>query len=104
MSWLLQFLVTLDPQESVLILPNTLRKRYKHAFLYAHVLQSWNLGLRMHMRARVHRHRKCRAILQVADFPCAPGVFADYYYNNGCSEAVIYSTLDSATPGVQVTS
>ena len=31
--------------------------------------------------------------------PCG---LADYYYNNECSEAVIYSTLNSATPGIQV--
>lgn len=36
------------------------------------------------------------------DVLCASGL-ADYYYNNECSEAVIYSTLNSAIPGIQVT-
>jgi hypothetical protein len=30
------------------------------------------------------------------------GGLADYYYNNECTEAVISSTLNSATPGIQV--
>jgi hypothetical protein len=44
-------------------------------------------------------YRSNKAPLTVS---ASAGGLADYYYNNDCSEAVIYSTLNSATPGIQV--